>query len=167
MAKENQPNKEEMKKENKEEKTEGKKIEEKKKVIEKKTEATIFGKSIPISTKHSISICRFIKGKKIEDCIIYLEEVIKQKKAIPMKGEIPHRRGKMMSGRFPKKASQYFIKLLKNLNSNAGINGLENPIIKEATATFASRPYATHGRRKKRTNIRIIAKSSELKKKQK
>lgn len=162
MTKENQTNKEEMKKENNEEKTE-----EKKKVIEKKTEATIFGKSIPISTKHSISICRFIKGKKIEDCVIYLEEVIKQKKAIPMKGEIPHRRGKMMSGRFPKKASQYFIKLLKNLNSNAGINGLENPIIKEATATFASRPYATHGRRKKRTNIRIIAKSSELKKKQK
>ena len=33
----------------------------------------------------------------------------------------------MMAGRFPKKASENFIRLLKSLSANASYNGLENP----------------------------------------
>ena len=76
-----------------------------------------------------------------------------------MIGEIPHRKGKkMMSGRFPKKTSENFIKLLKSLNSNSSYNGLENPIIVEAFANIGVRPFSKFGSvRKKRTHVKIIA----------
>ena len=73
-----------------------------------------------------------------------------------MKGEIPHRKGKIMSGRYPKKASEHFIKLLKSLNTNANFHGVENGIIAEATSNMASRPYGKFGAiRKKRTHVLI------------
>jgi len=55
------------------------------------------GKDLPISTKHSIAICNFIRGKKIEESVAKLNEVLNFKRALPMKGEIPHRKGKIMS----------------------------------------------------------------------
>lgn len=130
-----------------------------KKEIKKKDSAFINGVSLPISTKQSTAICRFIKGKTIENSIDYLEKVIQEKKAIPMRGEIPHRKGKIMSGRFPKNASKEFIKLLKTLKGNSTVNGIEIPIIVEAIANKAQRPYGKFGRvQKKRTHIKIIVK---------
>ncbi|MCH8945814.1 MAG: hypothetical protein IIA85_02735 [Nanoarchaeota archaeon] len=157
------------KKEEKGEETKEKPVEEKKKKVIKikKTEALVNDTSIPISTKHSIYICKFIKGKKIEDAINDLEQVILKKKAVPMKGEIPHRKG-MMSGRYPKKAAEHFIKILKRLTANATVNGLENPVITEAIANFGSRPYGRFGRvRKKRTHLKIIVKEKKEDKKRK
>lgn len=123
----------------------------------KKTEAVVNVSSLPISTKHSIAICRFIKGKEIEKAINDLEKVVLLKKPVPMKGEIPHRKG-IMSGRYPKKTAEHFIKLLKELSANVNVNGLENPIISETIANIASRPYSRFGRvRKKRTHVKIIA----------
>ena len=58
-----------------------------------------------------------------------------------MKGEIPHRKGKIMSGRFPKNASEHFINLLKTLSANSNVNGLENPVIVEAIANIGERPF--------------------------
>ena len=132
----------------------------------KKTEAVVTAEGIPISTKHSAAICRFIKNKNIEKAINDLEMVLHLKKAVPMKGEIPHRRGKgMMSGRFPRKASENFIKLLKSLNANSSYNGLTNPVIVEAVANIGIRPYGRFGAvRKKRTNIKIVARDLEVKK---
>ena len=105
----------------------------------------------------------FIKGKGIEKAINDLEEVISLKKPVPMKGEIPHRKG-MMSGRYPKKTAEHFIKLLKELSANANVNGLENTIISEAIANIASRPYSRFGRvRKKRTHVKIIVKEKIIK----
>jgi ribosomal protein L22 len=74
--------------------------------------------TLPVSRKDSAYILKFIDGKKIEDAIKSLEEVIKFKAAVPMKGEIPHRKG-MMSGRYPIKAAEMFIKLLRGLAGNA------------------------------------------------
>ena len=144
-------------------------LEKKKKEIKeetpKKSEAVINARNIPISTKHSIAICAFIKNKKIGNAISELEEVVALKKAIPMKGEIPHRKGKIMSGRFPKKATSSFLKLLKSLNANANYNKLEDPIIIQAIANIGARPYGKFGRvRKKRTHIKIVAKDKQNKK---
>jgi large subunit ribosomal protein L22 len=134
-----------------------------KKPKKKKTEAFVNETSIPISTKHSTAICKFIKGKKIEKAISDLEKVIVKKKAVPMKGEIPHRKG-MMSGRYPKKASEQFIKTLKRLKANAIVNEIENPMIVTAIANLGSRPYGKFGRvRKKRTHLKIIAKETKEK----
>lgn len=178
MAKEEIKNKEEKEKNKTEEKIEKtlvnsdleekkKKIDEKKKEakkeeILKKTEAVINAQNVPISTKHSIAICAFLKNKRISKAISELEEVLVLRRAIPMKGEIPHRKGKMMSGRFPKKAASNFLKLLKSLNANANYNKLEDPIIIEAIANIGARPYGKFGRvRKKRTHIKIIAKDKQ------
>ena len=131
----------------------------------KKEEAKVNEKSIPISTKHSIAICRFIKGKSIEKAIVDLEQVILKKKPVPMKGEIPHKKG-IMSGRFPEKASMQFVKILKRLSANSNVNGINNPVIVSAVSNFAQRPYGRFGStQKKRTHIQIIAKQMKEKKK--
>ncbi len=122
----------------------------------KRDYAVVNAKSLPISAKHSVAICRFIKNKKIEKAIEILEDVLVQKKAVPMKGEIPHRKGAMMSGRYPQKAVGHFIKLLKNLEANAIVNELDEPVIVEAIANLAQRPYGRFGKtKKKRTHVKI------------
>jgi len=162
IKKEEKPVKEPEKKEEKpkEEKTKEKKTEKKTEVKKpKKTEAVVNAKNLPVSTKDSAAICRFIKNKKIENAIAELEQVLMLKKAVPMRGKIPHRKGRgMMSGRFPKKASQNFIKLLKSLSANATYNGLEEPMIVEAVSNIGARPYGKFGWvRKKRTHIKLKA----------
>ena len=153
-------------------KQEDKPKEEKKKPIQKKpvvkkTEVVVNGTSLPISTKYSVAICKFIKGKKIDRAIEDLEQVIAKKKAVPMKGEIPHRKGKkMMSGRFPKRASENFIKILRSLQANANNHNVDEPIITEAVANLASRPFGRFGRiRKKRTHVKIVAREKKTTKK--
>jgi len=184
--KEKSPEKPELKTETKEEKpedsvkTESKeetpkkeeKPEEKKKEVAKvkKDKAVINGRSVPISTKYAIEICRFIKYKSIDIAINNLEQVLAHKKAVPMKGEYGHKKGKRMAGgRYPKKATEYFIKLLKNLSANAVANDLEEPIIVEAISNQASRPMGRFGRwQRKRTHIKIVVrKKKKLKLKEK
>ena len=134
----------------------------------KKTEVAVNATSIPMSTKYAASICKFIKYKTIGKAIADLEEVIAKKKAVPMKGEIPHRKGRIMSGRFPKRASENFIVLLKSLKGNATNHDVEDPIIVEAIANLAQRPRGRFGAvRKKRSHVRIVAKEKKLLKKTK
>lgn len=123
----------------------------------KKTEAVVNISGLPVSTKHSIAICNFIRGKNIDYSIGILEDVQKFKKAVPMKGEIPHRKGKIMSGRYPIKAAGEFIKILKSLRSNAIVNELElEKYVIFCKSNVASRPYKKFGRaRFKRTNVQI------------
>ena len=109
-----------------------------------------------------MAICKFIKGKTIEDAQNYLADVIRVKKAIPMRGEIPHRKGKMMSGRFPVNASKYFVTLLKSLTGNCIMNGIEDPVIVEATPNKAPRPYGRFGSwQRKRTHIKLVARDKK------
>lgn len=146
------------------EKEEAKKKEEEKiKTKLEKKEAVAFGKDLPISTKHAVAICNFIRGKRIEKAIFLLEEVINKKLAVPMKGELPHRKGKIMSGRYPIKASQQFIKLLKQLAANAIVNEIEvEKGTIECKADKASRPYRRFGNtRFKRTHVMLKLKSRE------
>lgn len=157
---------EKQKKESSEEIKDDKKIEEKKveKPKQKKTETVVNSHSLPISTKHSVAVCKFIKNKKIENAMADLQEVINKKSAVPMKGEIPHRKGKIMSGRYPKNAAKHFIKLLKTLTANANVNGLNNPVISEAIANIAQRPRGKAGRvKRKRTHVKIVAKEKSSK----
>ena len=153
--------KEETKPENTETKVEEKKEQTVSKPVvkekPKKTKAVVNGIGVPISTKQSMAISRFIKRKKIEDAIKDLEQVARLRRAVPMKGEIPHRKGDIMSGRFPQKAAKEFIILLKSLAANSVYNGLENPIITQSVPNIGARPFGRGGVRRKRTNITIIA----------
>lgn len=149
------------------------KIEEKKEtkmiIKVKKTEAYAKGNDLPISTKVASGICKNIKGKPIENAIKNLEMVALLKKVMPLKGEFAHKKGKgIMSGKYPQKAAKVFIKILKNISANANNNGLSDPIISEAYASIASRPYGRFGRiRRKRTNLKISAKERKIKNKTK
>lgn len=136
-----------------------KKAEEKKKIDKKpkKDEASVRSRSLAISTKHSIALCKFIRGKSIEKAISDIGAVLNMKIAVPMKGEIPHRRGDIMSGRYPKNASHAFLALLKNLAANARQHGVDESLpITLAKADIAPRPYGRFGRyRRKRTHVEI------------
>lgn len=153
------------------EKESKKKSEEDLKKIQKKKELIIkspiiYGKNLSISKKHGLAICKFISKKKIEEAIKDLEKVIKLKIPIPMRGEIPHKKGKgIMSARYPVKASQIVIKLLKGLNANAFVKNIEIENYRIAAKTnSAPRPYKRFGQ-KKMKRAHIIIKLIELKNK--
>ncbi|MEM4230792.1 MAG: uL22 family ribosomal protein, partial [Candidatus Pacearchaeota archaeon] len=153
---------ESLKKENiVETKKEENKENEKGKEREKIKEAIVNGKDLSASKKHCMAICDYIRGKRISDAIKELEQVIKLKRVIPMKGEIPHRKN-IGPGRYPVNASKIMIKMLKSLEGNARVLNIENPIIKIAKADKASRPYRRFGsRRFKRTNVLLVASESK------
>jgi ribosomal protein L22 len=154
-----------------EEKLEDKKTKEKKSEIKKpikkikKEEVYVNAKSVPISTKYAVNICRFIKGKRIGDAIRDLEQVILLKKVVPMKGEYAHKKGKgISSGRFPQRASKEFIVLLKSLTGNANNHEILEPIIVEASANSAPSPRGRFGRvRRKRTHVTLKAIEMKIK----
>jgi len=144
-------------------KKKGNKVEKK-----KKDKAEVNAKSVRISTKHSIAICNYIRGETIQQAIEKLDKVVKKKVAVPMRGEIAHKKGKGFtasgSGKYPEKAAGEFIKLLKGLNANAEYNEVENPYVKVAISNEASRPYRRFGsRRARRTHVYLQAKSVEEK----
>ena len=133
--------------------------------VSKKDEAVARGVSLPISKKHSMAICRFIKGKTIDEAIADLERVAILKKVVPFKGEIPHRHGNIMSGRYPVNASKAFISVLKGLRGNVAVNGMavDKAKIYFGSASWASRPNKAGGARFKRTHIVLKAREQEVK----
>jgi ribosomal protein L22 len=151
-----EPKKEESKEKPKDEKKTKKKDE---RPIIKKEEAIANGSSVPISKKQGMYICTFIKNKPIDKAIQDLNSVILYKKAVPFKGEIPHRKGGQ-PGRYPIKAAGYFINLLKGLKGNVIVNGmdLDKTKIYIASASWASRPGRSGNRSAKRTNVILKAK---------
>lgn len=131
--------------------------------ITKKDEAIVNGKDLHASKRQCMYICNFIKNKPIDLAISQLNEVLKLKRAIPFKGEIPHRKGNMMSGRYPVNASKIFITILKNLRGNVIVNGmdLESTKIVYCSASWASRPAKAGGARFKRTHVLLKARETK------
>ena len=149
-VKEQQENKAEVKTEDKTE-VQSKKPEQKK---VKRNEAAVRA-TLKISKKHSMAICRMINNKTVDNALKELQEVTAKRKAVKMTGELPHRKG-MMSGRYPVKASLSFIKLLKNLNSNAsqlGVNTILAKIFAKADGAGSSRSGRFKG---KNTHLSIL-----------
>jgi len=142
--------------------------------MEKEHTARVYGSDLPISTKVSVEICKFIKNKDLNKSRDYLQKVLEKKVAIPYKRynkDTPHRPGKMAAGRYPQKASKEFIKLLNLLQANAEHKGLDsdNLIIYFASANKAARipRYGRHrGRVSKRTHIELRVMEKEEKEEQ-
>lgn len=145
------------------EKTKEKKITPKKKAPTK-TEVVVNAHNVPVSTKYSMAICKFIKWKNINKAIEDLELVLQKKIAVPMKGEYAHRKSvkgiASGSGKFPQGATKHFITILKSLRGNANNHDVENAFISEAIANKAATPMARFGSwQRKRTNVTLKAKS--------
>tara|TARA_Y100001960_G_C14435417_1_gene709892 strand:+ start:53 stop:586 length:534 start_codon:yes stop_codon:yes gene_type:complete len=79
--------------------------------------------------KHCVQIARKIKGMYAGTAIEFLQDVIAKRKAVPYvvrhrKGRggntmAGHRKGKMGPGRYPRNASQVYIKLIESAMDNA------------------------------------------------
>jgi len=94
-----------------------------------------------ISHKHSREIALAVKGKSIEKAREFLENVLTKKIAVPYRrynNEVAHRsniRDGFSSGRFPRKATDEFLKLLDNLESNAEYKGMDLDRLKIISVT--------------------------------
>lgn len=142
-----------------EKKSESKKETKKPQQKVKKTEVVVNAQSIPGSVKTASYICRMIRYKSLDKAIEELELVVKEKKVVEMKGEIPHRKGRgIMAGRYPHKLAKEFLVLVKSLKSNAENHDVENPIIVEAIPNKAYLPFGKMGRvRRKRFHLKLKA----------
>ena len=128
-------------------------------------EAIVNVKNLGISTKTSIEVCSLIRNKSTEKAKKILERVIEKKQAVPYKRhfkEIPHRKGNMMTGRYPIKTSQEILSLIKSAEANARYKGMsQNLIISHISANKGegqARYGRKIGRKAKRTHIKIIVK---------
>jgi len=142
------------------------------KIKEQGTEHIASAKAVgvPVSTKHSIEISKFLRYKPLSFAKAYLSEVIDLKKAIPFKTfnrDRGHKAG-MAAGRFPEKAAKEFLKLLNSAESNAQFKGLNvsNLKIIKLLANKAAIPM-TGGRNRtstKRTHLEVEVKELRVKK---
>jgi len=132
--------------------------------MDKENIAIVKGLDLPISTKHSIEICDFIRYKYINQAKKQLNLTLDKELAIPLRRfhkDRGHRKGKIGPGFFPQKATKEFLKLLKSLEANAQNKGLsiDNLYLQTAIANKASK-VQRHGRRNrtaKRTHIELNA----------
>lgn len=140
-----------------EQKTEAKAGVKKKVEVQKKEKAIARGTSLRISPVYSIAICRVIMGKTPAAAIKRLEESVTLNRAIPMeRNETAHKHG-MSGGKYAVNTCKEIIKLIKQLEANANVAGIENPIISLAVPNKGQRPFRRGGRKGKRTNIYLEA----------
>ncbi|MBI2148108.1 50S ribosomal protein L22 [Candidatus Woesearchaeota archaeon] len=134
--------------------------------------AVVNGKSLPISTKMSIEICRLIRNKELSKARRMLNDVVSMKRAIPItrfNADLGHKPG-MASGRYPINASKMFLKLFDSVEANAENKGLNvnNLFVTHAKADKgeARWHYGRKGKAKmKNTHVEITVeeKSTEIK----
>lgn len=147
--------------ENKMEETKTESKDKKKKVeVKAKEFACVRGDGLRMSPKYTFAICRAIKHKTPEQAIEFLELVLLKKRAVKMTGkELGHQRSRgvhgMEAGVFPKNASEIFIKLLQQLQANASVNQVDNPVIVTAIGNNAPEPFRRNGTRGKRAHVYI------------
>jgi large subunit ribosomal protein L22 len=90
----------------------------------------------PISRKEAYEIFKILRGMKLSEAEKFLEDVIARRVCVPYvryKLSIAHKAGLPEAfprwgspiGRYPVKAAKYILKLLKNLENNAEVVGLD------------------------------------------
>jgi len=141
----------------------------------KENYATVNGKDLSISTKHSIEICNYIRGRNLLKSKAFLEDVLAMKKAVPFtrfNHDVGHKPGKMGPGRYPQKASKIILGLLESLEVNAQNKGLDTAAlyIKEAVPNKGAN-VMRYGRQRRRemklTHIYLLAEEAVKKKTEK
>jgi len=134
--------------------------------------ARVSGKSLQISTKQSIEICNFIRGRPLQRAKSLLNDVILMKQPVPFKRftAMGHRKGKLAAGRYPIKASKIFLGLLESVEANAQFKGLNtaNLVIDTIIANKAGNQWhygRQRRRRMKSTHVDIVVKEAPEEKK--
>src|SRR5579875_3167021 len=105
------------------------------KVLEPERTVLASGRDLNISYKEAVELCRYLKGKSLDEAKKILEEVIELKRAIPyrtFKKKVPHHRFDNTGGqtRYPRKVAKILLKILKSLEENANFKELNLSKIK-------------------------------------
>jgi len=91
--------------------------------------AKAMGYEMPISFKHAVEICRFVRGRRIVEAKRLLQDVVNLKRPIPFKRykkKVAHKSIEgWYAGRYPQKACRFILDVLKNLEANAEYKGLD------------------------------------------
>ena len=126
-------------------------------------------KNAPVSTKHCIELCRWLRYKNTSEAKKMLEEVIALKIAVPYRKfvrDIGHRAG-MSTGRYPQKASKEMLKLVKSVEANAQGKGLDisNLKIIRILANRAPTPFTgsrhRHGTKRSHIELEVMERKSK------
>lgn len=94
--------------------------------FDEKTMAKAVGRSLPISTKHSVEIASGLRGMAVDKAKKILEDVIALKKPVKItrfNKDLGHKK-KIGPGRFPVKTAQNILNVLKLAEANAADKGL-------------------------------------------
>ena len=133
-----------------------------------KMEAIANGKNLGISTKTSVEVCRFVRGKTTENAKKMLQRVIDKKQAVPYKRylkEIPHRKGNIATGRYPFKVSKTILELIKTAEANALNKGMSKNLVIAHISAHKGEAQSRYGRKMgkkaKRTHIKIMVKEKQ------
>lgn len=128
------------------------------------TSVQVTGKDLPISVKQAVEISSFLRGKQLQRGKRLLEEVIAFKRAVAFNRyhrDMGHKPG-MGPARYPVKSAKFFLKLLKSLEANAVVKGLDvnSIVLTTIIANRASRPWRggrIRRRKARRTHVHIVA----------
>ena len=134
--------------------------------------AKAVGVGLPISTKQSVMICQYVRGKKLQMAKQMLSETIGLKKPVPFTrftNGLGHKPGKMAAGRFPIKACQHILEIIETAEANAQFKGLSTPdlVVKHISAQKAANTwrYGRQSRIKaKRTHVEVVLEEKKAKK---
>ncbi len=132
------------------------------------TTARALLKDSDISPKHAREICRSLRGKKVENALVLLDDVISLKRAIAFRryNKLVTHKKDVGPGRFPVKAARVVKKAIEEAQHNAEYKGLDADSMRIHTisshrgqAYDFSRPRA-HGRsgqwKRERVHIEVI-----------
>ncbi len=130
--------------------------------------ARAIGRSLVISTKHSIEVCKMLRGKPLATGKKSLEDVLAFRKSVPTPRygtETAHRKGGRR-GRYPLTVCDAILKLLDSVEANAQHKGMStgNLVISHIAAGQGPKipHHGRHGRIAKRTHVEVVV--AEMKK---
>lgn len=112
-----------------------------------------------VSFKNTRETCTTLRGRTVEGCIAYLNNVIEKKECVPMRryargcgNTAQARQFNTTKGRWPKKSAETLIKIMKNIKNNAANKNIEvdDLVIKMVSVNRApkihGRVFRAHGR---------------------
>lgn len=132
------------------------------------------GRSLPISTKQSVELCRLIRNRRIQKAKMLLEGICRLEVVVPYKRyvkDLGHKK-KIGPGRYPAKAAKEVLKIVEAVEANAQFKGLNTNdlVIVHVKADKASRTWhfgRQRRRQMKRTNIEVVVEERKMKEEEK
>ncbi len=136
--------------------------------------ARAVGLNLPISRKKAIEVANFLKGKEIKRVKRELDWILEKKMPVPYKKfykSIPHRRGKIATGRYPVKTVHEIKKVVYAAVSNALEKGFDEKDLIIIHASAQKGPTSWHygrhrGRKRKIAHFEVVIESKTGKKKE-